>query len=223
MSFSEDHSPVAKLPVWVVDDDDVRFSLRFALATHNLNATTYSSGEEFLRSIDPMQPGCVVLDLTIDGILTGTDIQQRLKDMESPIKVVILSRQADIKTVADAMENGAVGFLEKPVDPDVLAEKVLKGLKMSRLAHAQHQMRLLLRSFSRREVQIFELVCRGFKNCEIAERLFLSQRTVEVHRANINRKLDGQAPISVLYELALTDPDANPFANLARVPVKTVK
>lgn len=201
MSTSSSVEISSKLPVWVVDEDDVRFSIRFALATHNFNAMTYSSGEAFLQDTNLMQPGCAVLDLTM-ATMSGLEVQRVLKEANSPIEVIILSGHGSIPDVVTAMENGAVSFLEKPVDPDELTKKVELGLERSMKKWQCYQMNQLLLTFSRREAQIFELVCQGYKNNEIADKLFLSQRTVEVHRAHITKKLGVHTPISLLYELA---------------------
>ncbi len=190
----------SSLPVWVVDDDDVRLSLRFALATHNFNAMTFASGEDFLSQVDPKQPGCAVLDLTMPG-LSGLQIQERLMAAGSPISVIMLSAHATIHEAVHAMEMGAVSFLEKPVDPDELARKVRIALKRSMQAWQHAQLRDLLNTLSRREAQIFRMICQGLKNADMAERLFLSKRTVEVHREHIAHKLGYRAPISLLYEL----------------------
>lgn len=198
----------ASLPVWVVDDDDVRFSIRFGLATHSLSVETYSSGEEFFREVNPEQPGCLVVDMSMSG-MSGLDVQKHLTEVGSPIKVILLSGHGTIRMAVEAMENGAVSFLEKPVDPEELVQKVRQALDLSRVEAKKVAARKLLRTFSKREAQIFELVCQGYKNTEIAEKLFLSQRTVEVHRAHIARRLESTSPIRILYDLArrtLNDP-----------------
>ena len=189
------------LPVWIVDDDDVRYSIRFALATHNFSAHTFSSGEEFFQNVLPEQPGCLVVDLTMQG-MSGIDVQKRLREQDSPIKVIILSGHGTVRTAVEAMENGAISFMEKPVDPEELIVKVRLALEASRLESQKSKIRHLLRQFSKREAQIFDLVCRGMKNGEIASELFLSQRTVESHRANMVKRLGSLSPITVLYELA---------------------
>ena len=200
----------ADLPVWVVDDDDVRYSIRFALATHSLNAETFSSGEEFFSSVNPAQPGCLVVDMTMQG-MSGRDVQTKLREAGSPIRVIVLSGHGTIRMAVEAMENGAVCFLEKPVDPDELVKKVHLALDLSRLEHQKALIREKLSTFSRREAQIFDLLCQGFKNTEIADKLFLSQRTVEVHRAHIMKRLGNTAPISILYELARKKPGVSPI------------
>ncbi len=201
MSASSPVEICSKLPVWVVDRDDVRFSIRFALATHNFNAMTYASGEAFLQDTNLMQPGCAVLDLTMES-MSGLDVQRVLNEANSPIEVIILSGHGSIPAVVTAMKNGAISFLEKPVDPYELIQKVQLGLDRSMKKWQCYQMNLLLQTFSRREAQIFDLVCQGLTNNEIADKLFLSQRTVEVHRSHITKKLGSHTPISVLYELA---------------------
>lgn len=72
-----------KIPVWVVDDDEVRYSIRFALATHGIDARTYASGEDFFNLVETDQPGCLVVDLTMPG-MSGIEVLKRLRDLDSP-------------------------------------------------------------------------------------------------------------------------------------------
>ena len=193
-----------EIPVWVVDDDEVRYSIRFALATHGIDARTYASGEDFFNLVETDQPGCLVVDLTMPG-MSGIEVLKRLRDLDSPIKVIVLSGHGTIRTAVEAMVNGAISFMEKPVDPDDLLMNINAARDASLL-----EVRHLLRQFSKRETQIFDLVCQGLKNGEIAEKLFLSTRTVESHRANITKRLEDCAPIGILYELARTKLDTSP-------------
>lgn len=198
-----------KVLVWVVDDDEVRYSIRFALATHGIDARTYASGEDFFSLVETDQPGCLVVDLTMPG-MSGIDVLKRLRKLDSPIKVIVLSGHGTIKTAVEAMENGAVSFMEKPVDPDDLIVKINAALEASLLEVRKTRVRGMLRQFSKRETQIFDLVCKGMKNGEIAEKLFLSTRTIESHRAHIAKRLDDLTPIGILYELARTKLDTSP-------------
>ena len=198
-----------EIPVWVVDDDEVRYSIRFALATHGIDARTYASGEDFFNLVETDQPGCLVVDLTMPG-MSGIEVLKRLRDLDSPIKVIVLSGHGTIRTAVEAMENGAISFMEKPVDPDDLLVKINAARDASLLEVRKTRVRHMLRQFSKRETQIFDLVCQGLKNGEIAEKLFLSTRTVESHRANITKRLEDCAPIGILYELARTKLDTSP-------------
>ena len=195
-------------PVWVVDDDDVRESLTFALQPR-FEAASYPTLEEFLDSADLTQPGCLVIADHLGGLMDGEfqefNVQHELELCRSPIAVVFLSSQSSVRSAVQALRHGAVSFLEKPVDPEELADAVSEGL--SRALRRAHRNLLAERfeSLSRRERQIFVLICRGLKNGDIAEVLELSQRTVEVHRAHIGRKLGYAAPIRLLYELILAE------------------
>ena len=191
-----------KIPVWVVDDE-VRYSIRFALATHGIDARTYASGEDFFNLVETDQPSCLVVDLTMPG-MSGIEVLKRLRDLDSPIKVIVLSGHGTIRTAVEAMENGAISFMEKPVDPDDLLVKINAARDASLLEVCKTRVRHMLRQFSKRETQIFDLVCQGLKNGEIAEKLFLSTRTV------ITKRLEDRAPIGILYELARTKLDTSP-------------
>ncbi len=142
--------------------------------------------------------------------MSGIEVLKRLRDLDSPIKVIVLSGHGTIRTAVEAMENGAISFMEKPVDPDDLLVKINAARDASLLEVCKTRVRHMLRQFSKRETQIFDLVCQGLKNGEIAEKLFLSTRTVESHRANITKRLEDRAPIGILYELARTKLDTSP-------------
>ena len=96
-----------KIPVWVVDDDEVRYSIRFALATHGIDARTYASGEDFFNLVETDQPGCLVVDLTMPG-MSGIEVLKRLRDLDSPIKVIVLSGpdRPDRRSVSRAWRTG---------------------------------------------------------------------------------------------------------------------
>lgn len=207
-NFPSANPTLATLPVWVVDEDDVRFSLRFALATHNFNAFTFSSCQEFLDKIDPLTPGCIVLDATTNN-KSPQDIQAHLNALESPISIIMISAHGSIRSAVQAMTNGAVSFLEKPVDPEELVNLVKVGLERSLLTWQKSQAKALLKRLSRREAQIFDLIGQGFKNQEIADSLFLSTRTVEVHRLHINNKLGNYSFYRLLYDLACSHINEN--------------
>ena len=114
-------------PVWIVDDDEVRASLAFALSP-KFETHTFSSAQEFLSKTSLDCAGCLILETQINGA-NSFDIPQELNQRVSPIAVIFLSRRASISMVVKAMQNGAVSFLEKPVDPDLLSQTVEKALR----------------------------------------------------------------------------------------------
>ena len=131
-------------------------------------------------------------------------IQDELARLRSPVSVIILTKETDLRTAVRYLQMGAVSVLEKPVDPEELDHAVDLGLERSILRDRRYRLERLFETLSRRERQIFVLVCQGLRNGDIAELLQLSQRTVEVHRAHISRKLGNASPIRLLYELTQT-------------------
>ena len=200
LSAMEDKRNRISAPVWVVDNDDVRQTIRFALATHGMNVRTFPSGEAFLEEVDLDRPGVLVLDLHMKGI-GGLEVQEKLRSAQSPIAVIFLSGSADMRSVVRAMENGAVSFFEKPVDPEVLYFTIGKALDICEALQEKRTLKLLLDNLSRREREVLELLYQGKRNQEVAELLNLSTRTVEVHRAHISRKLGSITPIQLLSRL----------------------
>lgn len=191
-------------PVWVVDDDDVRESLTFALQPR-FEAAYYPTLEAFLTQADLMQPGCLVIADRFAGLNESFNVQHELELRRSPVTVVFLSSLANIRAAVRALRQGAVSFLEKPVDPEELGDAVAEGLERALRRAQRNRLAERFESLSKRERQIFVLICRGLKNGDIAALLELSQRTVEVHRAHISRKLGDAAPIRLLYELILAE------------------
>ena len=115
------------------------------------------------------------------------------------------SQDALSSLTASPVSMSAVSFLEKPVDPEELGDAVAEGLERALRRAQRNRLAERFESLSKRERQIFVLICRGLKNGDIAALLELSQRTVEVHRAHISRKLGDAAPIRLLYELILAE------------------
>lgn len=188
--------------VWVVDDDDVRESLSFALRPRYFTET-FSSLSSFFKEAELDSPGCLVVadQLARFGSL---GVLEELRRLRSPVSVVFLSEETDVRTTVQALQDGAVSVLEKPVDPEELSHAVDRALARSARLARRYRLETLYETLSRREKQIFVLVCLGLKNGDIAKLLGLSQRTVEVHRAHIGRKLGDAAPIRLLYELVQT-------------------
>ena len=196
-----------KIPVWVVDDDEVRYSIRFALATHGIDARTYASGEDFFNLVETDQR-CLVVDLTMPG-MSGIEVLKRFAISTAPSSHRAFRPRHyphGRRSHGERRDllHGEARRSRRPSREDQ------RRTRRSLLEVCKTRVRHMLRQFSKRETQIFDLVCQGLKNGEIAEKLFLSTRTVESHRANITKRLEDRAPIGILYELARTKLDTSP-------------
>lgn len=179
--------------VYIVDDDrDVRVSLGLSLGTLGIDTRPFSSAEDFLDELAHLQPGCVLLDLLMPGT-SGLDVLRELARREIRWPVIVLTGHAQVALAVEAMKRGAIEFLEKPVDENALQEALERGFGLiassttadeARGAAAERVARL-----TGRELDVLGGMAAGLANKEIAIRLQLSHRTVEMHRASLMKKL----------------------------------
>ncbi len=195
-----------KQVVHVIDDDAaVLGSVRFLLTIEGFEAKTYSSAEEFLEAIDQGDPGIVVTDVRLPG-LNGVQLIEGMKKRGLNLPAIVITAYADVALAVSAMKQGAVDLLEKPFDPSALVQTVRQAFAgMSEqgesVASAQ-AVRKSLASLSAREKGVLEELIKGKTNRAIAAELGISQRTVEVHRANIMKKTEAGS-LSALVRMAL--------------------
>lgn len=182
-------------------DDDVEFlrSQKFFLETFLPEVRTWESAEAFLAEDDLTRPGCLVLDIRMSG-MSGLELQRLLEMRHSTLRIIFLSAHGDIGTAVHAMRHGALDFLEKPVEPEVLLEKVRKAVddSMNDFAHEReiHQIEARLLSLTGREREVLDLAIEGLQNKEIAEKLGISVTTVKMYRSNAFIKLDVNSPLA---------------------------
>lgn len=182
-------------------DDDVEFlrSQKFFLDTFLPEVRTWESAEAFLAEDDLTRPGCLVLDIRMSG-MSGLELQRLLEMRHSTLRIIFLSAHGDIGTAVHAMRHGALDFLEKPVEPEVLLEKVRKAVdaSMNDFAHEReiHQIESRLLSLTGREREVLDLAIEGLQNKEIAEKLGISVTTVKMYRSNAFMKLDVNSPLA---------------------------
>jgi len=179
--------------VFIVDDDEaVRNSLRLLVKSIGLNATVLGSAQEFLTSYDPMQPGCLVLDVRMPG-MSGLELQQQLNLRGAVIPVIFITGHGDIPMAVEAMQQGAFDFLQKPFRDQDLIDRVQKALERDHKNRADLGERRRIRerrdSLTPREREVLSLVTSGKANKVMAADLGLSQRTVEIHRARVMEKM----------------------------------
>ena len=188
---------MAKAPcVYIVDDDSaVRDGLSLFLETSGLHCKTFANAEEFLAQYRPDGPGCMVLDVNLPG-LNGPKLQCELNALKIRLPIIFLTAYGDIPMSVRAIKSGAVDFLTKPIQSEMLLSLILEVLKLEAGAEReiadQLNFQAIMHTLSEREIEILPLANAGISNKEIAQRLFISHRTVEVHRRQILKKTGAQ-------------------------------
>jgi two-component system response regulator FixJ len=192
--------------VHVIDDDDaVRQSLAFLLKTARLEVRTYESAAAFLATQPAVRSGCIITDVSMPGI-SGVDLLRRLKELKSAVPVIVITGHGDIQLAVEAMKIGAVDFIEKPFDDEVLLAAVKSALgRWHKDAEQEAERARLfdkLATLSNREREVLDGVVAGKPNKVIAFDLGISARTVEIYRANVMTKM-GAGSLSDLVRMAL--------------------
>lgn len=192
--------------VHLIDDDEaVRQALAFLLATAGHAVRVYDSAEAFLSTAGAAQPGCIVSDVRMPG-LDGLGLQRRLKEIGITLPMVIMTGHGDVPLAVEAMKAGAIDFIEKPFDDEVLLSAIRAALTRQGETSGRDAetaaIRVKIGSLSERERQVLEGLIAGRPNKTIAYDLGLSPRTVEVHRANLMIKM-GAGSLSDLVRMAL--------------------
>jgi RNA polymerase sigma factor (sigma-70 family) len=178
--------------VFVVDDDvSVRESLELLILFAGWQPEMFASAEEFLGRSRIDGPSCLVLDVTLPN-LNGLDLQKRIVD-RADMPIIFITGYGDVPTSVQAMKAGAVEFLTKPFDDDVLQNAIGQAIERSRTALAREAELLALRdchaSLTPREREIMALVVSGLLNKQIAAELGISEITVKAHRGRVMRKM----------------------------------
>jgi two-component system response regulator FixJ len=197
--------PASRL-VHVIDDDDaLRDSLRFLLASAKFDVETYASATAFLAALPRIKGGCIVTDVRMPR-LSGIELLRRLKSMSIDLPVVVMTGHGDIALAVEAMKEGAIEFLEKPFDDEVLLKAVGVALdrygKEAKKDAEKTQIRERLKSLSQREREVLEGLIAGHPNKVIALDLKISPRTVEIYRAHVMTKMNADS-LSDLVRMSL--------------------
>lgn len=183
--------------VFVVDDDDaVRRALERLIKSVGLTVETFSSAQEFLRRDPPEGPACIVSDVRMPG-LSGLDLQKELADASLSMPIVFMTGHGTVPMSVRAMKAGAVDFLQKPVDEQVLLDAIHQALeKGSREQQAlaeQAEIQERIESLTAREREVFEHVVSGKLNKQIAADLGASEKTIKVHRGRVMQKMQADS------------------------------
>ena len=179
--------------VYLVDDDDaVRDALGMLFKSIGLEFEAYASALEFLERYDGARHGCLVADIRMPG-LSGLELQQRLNEQRAEIPIIFITGHGDVPMAVSAMKSGATDFIQKPFRDQDLIDRIHKALAQDRERRAlraqEGEIRARIASLTPRESEVMRRVVRGQANKVIAMDLGVSQRTVELHRARVMRKL----------------------------------
>jgi FixJ family two-component response regulator len=182
--------------VFVVDDDPaVRDSLTMLLEQADITVETFASAESFLDGCQPPLHGCAIVDLRMPG-LGGMALQAEMARRGITLPVIFLTGHGDIPTSVRAIKAGAIDFLTKPITAVALIKSVRLALGESeRLALSAEEVETAaarMATLTEREREVMVLVITGLGNKDIAKRLGISHRTVEIHRAHIMRKTEAK-------------------------------
>jgi two-component system, LuxR family, response regulator FixJ len=188
--------------VFIVDDDvAVRDSLTMLMEAADYAVVSFPGAADFLDACTPSTQGCIILDVDMPD-MDGPTLQEELIRRGLRLPVIFLSGKGTIPVTVRTIKAGAMDFLTKPVDGSVLLARVQKALEQGSLlqkqAEAFQSVALRLAALTKREREIMMLAIAGHTSKEIAQRLAISYRTVEIHRAHVMQKTDA----SNLLELA---------------------
>jgi two-component system response regulator FixJ len=192
--------------VFVVDDDHaMRDALVQLLEAAGLQVESHADGPAFLAAYGQGRPGCLLLDMAMPG-MTGLQVQAELNARGLSVPIVFLTGHGDIPMAVRAVQSGAVDFLEKPIQGAALIERVQRALALDQESRqSQGQVQAIQQRYSRlssREREVMALAVSGLTCKEIARKLDLSPRTVEVHRTHIMHKM-AAASLAELVHMAI--------------------
>lgn len=179
--------------VFLIDDDaSVRDSLSLVLSLKGIRTQLFAAAESFLETYRPEWRGCVLTDLQMPA-MSGLDLQRTLLDRGIALPVVVLTAHGDVQTTRLAMKGGAFDFLEKPINDEVLLDVLRNAIREDALRHdtrsAENAAHSRLSRLTPREREVLDLLVQGLSQREIAARLAISPRTVEVYKARMTEKL----------------------------------
>jgi FixJ family two-component response regulator len=179
--------------VFVVDDDvSVRESLELLIRCAGWQPKIFASAQEFLDYPRVLIPNCLVLDVSLPG-LNGLDLQRLVAGDRTDMPIIFITGHGDVPMTVQAMKAGAVEFLTKPFNDDVLLTAIRAALESSGAALGQEAEMRVLRdryaSLSQRERQVMALVVSGLLNKQVGGELGISEITVKAHRGKVMQKM----------------------------------
>jgi FixJ family two-component response regulator len=192
-------------PVYIIDDDaKVREALTLLLAKSGIASQPFESAEDFLAALPEGQPVCGLVDVCLPD-MSGLELLKALKKRNLESALIMISGHGNVPMAVEAMRHGAVHFIEKPFDPETLLDLVDEA--RARFVERRDERakagvaRTLYEALTVREREVMALLIEGLPNKLVADRLGISTRTAEHHRAAIMRKMQARS-VSHLFQMA---------------------
>ena len=183
----------------------MRESLIFLLRAAQIEARAFASAPSFLESLTDARPSCVITDVRMPD-MSGLDLLRRLREMKIEVPVIVITGHGDVPLAVEAMKYGAMDFLEKPFDDEILLASVRSALQRqqgeARRQAERTEIEARIAALSNRERDVLGGLVAGRANKQIAYDLGISPRTVEIYRANLMNKMQADS-LSNLVRMAL--------------------
>jgi RNA polymerase sigma factor (sigma-70 family) len=183
----------AKPTVYIVDDDQsIRHAMEFLMRSVGIDYAIFHSGDDFLARYSNDFAGCLLLDIRMPG-LGGLELQEKLIEMGSTLPIIFITGHGDVPMAVEAMQKGAIDFIQKPFRDQELLERIGTAMQADRERRSEQRLRAdvqeRISKLTKREKEVLDLVVTGKPNKVIAYELGVSQRTVEIHRARVMEKM----------------------------------
>lgn len=194
--------------VFIIDDDQqVRQAIGLLMESVDLHVVSFSCAQDYLSQFDEQQLGCLIVDVRMPR-MSGLDLQQHFIDNphEWHPPMIIISGHGDIGMAVKAVQMGALDFIEKPFNNQQMLDTVYRGIELDRIQRDKFgyikSIKFCYQQLTKRERQVFQLVVTGKSNKIIAHELFITQSTVEAHRAKVMEKMSA-GNLSELIKMAV--------------------
>lgn len=195
--------------VFVIDDDEaVRRFLSGLVESVGLRIEAYASARGFLDAYEPGRPGCILLDIRMPE-MSGLELQKELRARNIHLPVIILTGHGDVQVAVRAMKAGAVDFIEKPFNNQLLLDRVQEAVAESARASdsrlRQAEIKARVARLTPREREVLDLVAAGETNKGVARSLDISEKTVEIHRARVMEKMQANSLADLVKMIAILE------------------
>lgn len=196
----------AAATVFIVDDDpDVRRAVQLLVRSIGLADECYSTAQDFLQQYDSSRPGCLVLDIRMPG-MTGLELQKALAAADIKPPIIFVTAHGEIPCASQALRDGAVDYIQKPFSPQTLLERIREAVQRDqenrRKRSLAHGIQDRIARLTDREREIMDLLASGESTKQIAQRLSISPKTVDNHRAKVLEKMNVDNPTQLAHLLA---------------------